>query len=111
MCAGGAFAGPWSFSQALRWQATAVYTGGTVRTMGGILSPTLGRACAGSPCFVTRTLLRHRLHDRLFSLVAYLALADNVPRPLSNCLNGMNQPVISPRIRFCGASCNLVDRS
>jgi len=41
--------------------------------------------------------------------VAYLALADNVPRPLSNCPNGMNQSVISPRIRFFGGSCHPVD--
>ena len=41
--------------------------------------------------------------------VAYLTLADNVPRPLSNCPDGMNQPVISPRIRFFGASCHPVD--
>ena len=43
--------------------------------------------------------------------VAYLALADNVPRPPSNCPNGMNQPGISPRIRFFGASCHPGDRS
>jgi hypothetical protein len=41
--------------------------------------------------------------------VAYLALADNSPRPLSNCPDDMHQPVISPRIRFLGASCNPVD--
>gem|GEM_PF-5133883 len=36
--------------------------------------------------------------------VAYLTLAENVPSPLSNCPEGMHQPVISPRIWFCGAS-------
>jgi hypothetical protein len=52
-----------------------------------------------------------RITPKGIKTVAYLALADNVPSPLSNCPNGMNQPVISPRIRFCGASCNPVDRS
>ena len=42
-------------------------------------------------------------------LVAYLALADNSPRPLSNCPDDMHHPVISPRIRFLGVSCNPVD--
>src|SRR5215470_18832297 len=55
---------------------------------------------------ITRTLEGHDLPR-----VVYLALADNVPRPPSNCPNGMNQPSISPRIRFFGASCNPGDRS
>src|SRR5262245_6079996 len=43
--------------------------------------------------------------------VAYLALAGNVARPPSNYPNGMNQSVISPHIRFFGASCHPGDWS
>ena len=45
---------------------------------------------------------------RAVYLVAYPAL-QIMFRDLSNCLHGMHQPVISPRIRFLGASCNPVD--
>src|SRR5262249_14124997 len=62
------------------------------------------------PHFQAEDPLQTKFSDRE-GQVAYLALADNVPRPPSNCPNGMNQPSISPRIRFFGASCNPGDRS
>ena len=64
-----------------------------------------GSSIGATSCWATA------VHCLPTQLVAYLALADNVPRPLSNCPNGMHQPVISPRIRFFGVSCNPVDGS